>query len=77
MNLKTRSTLAALALAFVTTAQAGPGPRDPATARPRSITTRETTMTCPRCQQPVHATQRHAKPTKVYAATTNVAAKVM
>lgn len=78
MNLKTQSILAAFALAIVSAAQAGPGPRDPGTARPRAIATREVTMTCPRCQQPSHVILHHAiKPTKAYATTTKLTAKVM
>ena len=71
MNLKTNSILAAIALAVTTTAQAGPGPRDPGVITPRPILTREVTMSCSRCQQPVPTTaQRIPKSTKKYVATT-------
>jgi hypothetical protein len=71
MNLKTNSILAALALAITTSAQAGPGPRDPGVITPRPIVTREVTMSCSRCQQPVHTVEhRTAPPRKAYAATT-------
>ena len=71
MNLKTHSILAALALAITTTAQAGPGPRDPGVITPRPIVTREVTMSCSRCQQPAHTVEhRTAQARKAYAATT-------
>jgi len=74
MNLKTKSILAALALAITNIAQAGPGPRDPVVIQPRPIVTREVTMSCPRCQQPVPTTsQRTARPAKKYVATTATA----
>jgi hypothetical protein len=75
MNLKTHSILAALALAITTSAQAGPGPRDPGVITPRPIVTREVTMSCSRCQQPTHTVEhRAAQPRKAYAATTTKAA---
>jgi hypothetical protein len=75
MNLKTNSILAALALAITTSAQAGPGPRDPGVITPRPIVTREVTMSCSRCQQPAHTVEhRTVKATKAYAVTTAKAA---
>jgi hypothetical protein len=71
MNLKTNSILAALALAITTSAQAGPGPRDPGVITPRPLVPREVTMSCSRCQQPTHTVEhRAAKATRAYATTT-------
>lgn len=70
MNLKTQTILAAFALAITVAAHAGPGARDPGASRPRSTAVREVTMSCPRCQHPVHAVPHlSVKPAKGYAAT--------